>query len=1115
MASLFISYSRKDIEDARRLTEAFKSQDLDFWIDWEGIPPTVDWWKEIQKGIEEADIFLFLLSPDSVRSRVCHQEIEQAARNGKRLIPVVLRDVKAEDCPAELLHLNWIFLRATDNFGGAFEKLITAIKTDYVWVQFHRRLQVKALEWERSNFERSLLLHGKDLQNAEAELTRNASKVPYPTNLQRDYVLNSRQASDRQRRMITIIAAAGVISLAVLALLAVIQARLARNAEATAVSNASIAETERSNAVNEANGRATAQANAEASQKLAEERANIALARQLVVQAQSITTKDYPNKLVAELLAIKSMQTSPSADAAEILQNNTSAHLYSNIMATEGTELIVAFSPNAKYFVAAECSEKNNADTCIKSIVDVWETTSGTKVLNLHFDRPISSVAISADNTYLALGLPYMVVYGENPSVLKLPENVYVLKIATGETIAKKYYQGGLTSIAISPNGRYLVVGGELNIEVLDIANDTEIAILSHVNSSGRIRLSPDGKYFAIQNRDNTINIIETASGKNISKMEFTGKLISFAFSPDSKYIATGGCNKSDESYPSACVEGSSHIFDIETGIEIAQFTNSSWAGTVAMSPNNKYAAFEIGEGFVVWDISTGKELSRISSAGGAGSLVFSPNGQLILVGGMQASFDDTVQVWDWSAKKETARITYPRSVLTVAFSSDGQYAMSAGCEKTNGLGACIQASAHSWQPESEKEVLRIDHGGTVWSVGYSADGKHIITGDCNEDTGSSCSKGTARIWETATGKEVARMTHNAWVNFIAISPDGKKIVSASSQSYDFTAIVWNAANGAEIARTTHAAPLTAVSISPDGKLVVSGSNDGVARVWEADSGRVLGNVKFGALVSSVAFDAVGKYVAAAGCDQKDNLNVCREGSARVWDASFSREIVRTDYAGSVLSVALSPDGKYMLAGGCDQITEDASCIKGIARLIEIKSRKEIMRASFDDQVDSVAFSADGKHVAASDTLVARVWETETGKEIAHMNLDNSGAFAMVSFSPDGKYLGTNIIGGIARLRIWEVATAKEISRITYDNWINSFAFSPDGKYIVIGSFDRTTRIWKWQPDDLIADACSRVTRNLTHLEWEQYIGDALAYQPICPALPVEPEPTVTPNSSP
>ena len=87
MTSLFISYSRKDIEIARRLSEAFKSQGLDFWIDWEGIPPTVDWWKEIEKGIEEADIFLFLISPDSANPKSAHRKLMQPSKTASGSFP--------------------------------------------------------------------------------------------------------------------------------------------------------------------------------------------------------------------------------------------------------------------------------------------------------------------------------------------------------------------------------------------------------------------------------------------------------------------------------------------------------------------------------------------------------------------------------------------------------------------------------------------------------------------------------------------------------------------------------------------------------------------------------------------------------------------------------------------------------------------------------------------------------------------------------------------------------------------------------------------------------------------------------------------------------------------
>ena len=93
MAKLFVSYSRKDGVAARKLIESFKSIEQDVWVDWESIPPAVDWLEQIFRGIEESDAFIFLVSPDSVASEVCNVEISRAAQNNKRIIPIVLRDV--------------------------------------------------------------------------------------------------------------------------------------------------------------------------------------------------------------------------------------------------------------------------------------------------------------------------------------------------------------------------------------------------------------------------------------------------------------------------------------------------------------------------------------------------------------------------------------------------------------------------------------------------------------------------------------------------------------------------------------------------------------------------------------------------------------------------------------------------------------------------------------------------------------------------------------------------------------------------------------------------------------------------------------------------------------
>jgi tetratricopeptide (TPR) repeat protein len=88
--------------------------------------------------------------------------------------------------------------------------------------------------------------------------------------------------------------------------------------------------------------------------------------------------------------------------------------------------------------------------------------------------------------------------------------------------------------------------------------------------------------------------------------------------------------------------------------------------------------------------------------------------------------------------------------------------------------------------------------------------------------------------------------------------------------------------------------------------------------------------------------------------------------------------------------------------------------------------------------------------------------------------------------------------------RVWEASTGEEIARMTHDSYVYSVAFSSDGKFVLSGSDDHTARVWIYRPEDLIAEACSRETRNLTGAEWKQYIGDALSYQAVCPNLPLD-----------
>ena len=130
MSDVFISYSRKDSDFARKLTNALAETGRDIWIDWEDIARGADWLHEILSGIEATDTFVFIVSQHSLTSEICNREVEHARKHHKRIIPLVLRDITknkqldqyvkaqwfeadwmtlAQDNWRSLGHLNWFF----------------------------------------------------------------------------------------------------------------------------------------------------------------------------------------------------------------------------------------------------------------------------------------------------------------------------------------------------------------------------------------------------------------------------------------------------------------------------------------------------------------------------------------------------------------------------------------------------------------------------------------------------------------------------------------------------------------------------------------------------------------------------------------------------------------------------------------------------------------------------------------------------------------------------------------------------------------------------------------------------------------------------------------------
>ena len=159
---------------SRKLT--LQQRKIDTWIDWERIPVGERWWDEICAAIAQANVFMFIISLASIGSNVCKDEIDQALKNHKRIIPIIVDNLQPDAIQKfvpELPQFNWIIferdhvfhieenpaaqsekpedrlvaLSKLPQFQEALEKLSIAIHTDWDWVKYHTRLQLDALRY--------------------------------------------------------------------------------------------------------------------------------------------------------------------------------------------------------------------------------------------------------------------------------------------------------------------------------------------------------------------------------------------------------------------------------------------------------------------------------------------------------------------------------------------------------------------------------------------------------------------------------------------------------------------------------------------------------------------------------------------------------------------------------------------------------------------------------------------------------------------------------------------------------------------------------------------------------------------------------------------------------
>ncbi|MAT76408.1 hypothetical protein CMK14_14835, partial [Candidatus Poribacteria bacterium] len=223
MADLMLSYSRRDKEFCEALHDQLIESGFSTWVDWKDIPPASEWLDEIYKGINNADSFVLVISPDAIASPECEKEVVYAMEGGKRIIPVVWRFVEPEEMHERLAAANWVYMREDeDDYDAGFQTLVEALQTDLEHVQEHTRLHVRATEWDDNGRDNSFLVRGSDLRSATRWIRNSleAEIEPIPTAMQQTYVQASQVAKTRFQQMIGGLAmvTAVIIGMAIFAL---------------------------------------------------------------------------------------------------------------------------------------------------------------------------------------------------------------------------------------------------------------------------------------------------------------------------------------------------------------------------------------------------------------------------------------------------------------------------------------------------------------------------------------------------------------------------------------------------------------------------------------------------------------------------------------------------------------------------------------------------------------------------------------------------------------------------------------------------------------------------------------------------------------------------------
>ncbi len=301
-------------------------------------------------------------------------------------------------------------------------------------------------------------------------------------------------------------------------------------------------------------------------------------------------------------------------------------------------------------------------------------------------------------------------------------------------------------------------------------------------------------------------------------------------------------------------------------------------------------------------------------------------------------------------------------------------------------------------------------------------------------------------------------------VESVEFSPDGKHIVSGTK--YDNAVVMWRTSDGAELWRAYTAQEIERVGWSRDGKYVAAGSEDYRVTVYDAKTGAVFKILEHTRGIDGLTWSHRGSLL-VTGEEVTELAEGKKQGWIRVFDMPAGKEIQTIDFGNTVNELFFSKDDQYLLAVG-----------HGAVKIYNTSdwSLAQTLTPGYFVVFTAGVFSPDAKYVLAvgqggTSRGNAYLWDWQSGALLKTFN-HTGKKIETVAWHPNGHYIAH--AGHDPYIYVYRVADLLQFENdyipVAHQVWAGDNSeyidFNADGSFLCSAHQNGLIKLWVWMGED-------------------------------------------------